>query len=167
MLFLSPTPHAQIKKVWTEITNIESSNRLTSSGARVVFWKNTLPIVKNASLTGHGLKSMQLEYEKQVKGQNGWKGTVTRDPHNQYLLILVEQGIVGLIIFFIFIYFCFKQRPENIYMGIGRSILLVWLGTSMFNGHFSASVEGKFIFLWCGAMLSQTATKNLTNSTST
>jgi len=158
ILYFSPTPHAQIKKVWTEITNIDNSQELTSSGARIVFWKNTIPIIKNAPPAGHGLKSMSLEYEKQIKNQTGWKSTITRDPHNQYLLILVEQGIIGLIVFILFVFFCFKQKTEKIYMHIGRSILLVWLGTSMFNGHFSASVEGKFIFLWCGAMLAQLAT---------
>ena len=120
-------------------------------------------MIKNTPLSGHGLKSMAVEYKKEIDGQSGWKSTITQDPHNQYLLILVEQGAIGLFIFFIYIFCCFKQKPERIYMHIGRSVLLVWIGTSMFNGHFSASVEGKFIFLWCGAMLSQTATKNLMN----
>ncbi|EGG94346.1 putative O-antigen ligase [gamma proteobacterium IMCC1989] len=153
ILYISPTPHAQIKKVWTEVINIDNSTHITSSGIRVTFWKNTIPIIKNTPITGHGLKSMKIEYEKIMEGRTDWKSTVTTDPHNQYLLILVEQGIAGLIVFFIFIFFCFKQKTEKLYMHIGRSVLLVWLGTSMFNGHFSASVEGKFIFLWIGAML--------------
>lgn len=161
ILYLSPTPHSQIKKVWSEIVNVNTTSTITSSGARLVFWQNTIPIIKKTPLAGHGLKSMALEYKKEIDGQNGWESTITRDPHNQYLLILVEQGAVGLIIFFCFIFYCFKQKSERLYTHIGRSVLLVWLGNSMFNGHFSASVEGKFIFLWCGAMLATPLSKNL------
>jgi len=161
ILYLSPTPHHQIKKVWTEIAEINENPTITSSGARVIFWQNTLSILQDTPLTGHGLKSMALEYKKEISGKSGWESTITRDPHNQYLLILVEQGAVGLIIFFCFIFYCVKQKPERIYTHIGRSVLLVWLGNSMFNGHFSASVEGKFIFLWCGAMLATPLSKNL------
>lgn len=154
ILYFSPTPYKQINKAWQEITNIDNAKHLTSGGARVIFIKNTIPIIIDSPIIGHGLKSMPIEYAKQVKDLKDWKSVVTRDPHNQYILILAEQGIIGLLLFFGFIIACFYQRAEPFYKYIGLSVLLGWMTTSLFNGHFSASVEGKFIFLWCGAMLS-------------
>ncbi len=154
ILYISPTPYKQINKVWQEIKNADNSEHLTSGGARVTFIKNTIPIILKAPIAGHGLKSMPIEYAKQVKNIQGWKSIITSDPHNQYILILAEQGIIGLLLFFGFIIACFYQKAEPFYKYIGLSVLLGWMTTSLFNGHFSASVEGKFIFLWCGAMLS-------------
>lgn len=154
LLYLSPTSNHQIQKIFKEANNVETSSVSTSGGDRVIMWINTLPIIESASMTGHGLKSFSLEYARQVEGVSGWKGFVTGDPHNQYLLILSEQGIIGLIIFFAFICSCFFQRVEKFYKLLGVSVLLGWMVTSLFSGHFSASVEGKFIFLWCGVMFS-------------
>lgn len=153
-LYFSPTSNTQIQKTLEEASSTSVSLNITSGGARIVFWKNTLQIIKSASVIGHGLKAFPLEYAKQVRGVSGWKGTITGDPHNQYFLILSEQGIIGLTLFFIFIISCFFQKLESFYMLLGGSVLLGWMVTSLFNGHFSASIEGKFILLWCGAMLS-------------
>lgn len=154
ILYFSPTPYKQINKIWQEIQNTENAKDITSGGARVVFLKNTIPIIIESPIIGHGLKSMPIEYAKQVKDTLGWQSVITSDPHNQYILILAEQGIIGLLLFFGFIIACFYQKAEPFYKYIGLSVLLGWMTTSLFNGHFSASVEGKFIFLWCGAMLS-------------
>jgi O-antigen ligase len=153
-LYLSPTSSQQIKKTWGEAIHIDGSQKITSGGARVTFWKNTIPVIKTSPIIGHGLKSLPLEYAKQVKGLEGWQGVTTRDPHNQYLLLLAEQGLIGLLALFAFIGSCFFQKTDAFYRLMGISVLLGWMTTSLFNGHFSASVEGKFLFLWCAAMLS-------------
>ena len=158
VLYFSPTPKKQIIDIWNDVVNMEQKEFLTSGGARIVFVQNTLPIIAESPLFGHGLKSMKTMYAKQVQGKNGWQATITRDPHNQYLLIMVEQGAIGLLIFLGFIFSCFRQRPETFYQYLGISVLLGWMATSMFNGHFSASVEGKIIFVWCGVMLAMNNT---------
>lgn len=160
LLATSPTSNARILKMWNEITHSSESTQITSGGARVIFMRNTIPIILNAPIFGHGLKSMPIKYAEQITGEEGWKSTVTTDPHNQYLLFLAEQGIIGLCLFLTFICYCFKQNPPLFYKYIGLSVLLGWLATSLFNGHFSSSVEGKFIFLWCGAMLSSATSRD-------
>jgi O-antigen ligase len=160
VLYISPTPHQRILQMWDEIINVQDTENITSGGARVVFIKNTIPIILDSPIFGHGLKSMSIEYAKQVIDIKSWKGNTTRDPHNQYFLLLAEQGVIGLLIFFSFIGSCFFQKVEPIYKYLGVSVLLGWMATSLFNGHFSASVEGKFIFLWCGAMLAMPLSKH-------
>ncbi len=151
---LSPTPHHQITKGWNNMMNVENAGENTSAGLRVIFWKNTLPVIKSSPIIGHGLKGFEAEYAKHVAGIEGWKGIVTDDPHNQYLFMLAEQGILGLLALFAFILSCVFQKTGPLYRLLGLSVLVGWMATSFFNGHFSSSVEGRFIVLWCAAMLS-------------
>ncbi len=155
MFYLSPAPHKRIAEGWENMLNAEQSDVLTSAGLRVIFWKNTLSIVKESPVIGHGLKGFQAEYAEQVAGVEGWKGVVTDDPHNQYLFVLAEQGALGFIALLAFIVSCFFQKTEPLYRLLGLSILIGWMSTSFFNGHFSSSVEGRAVLLWCAAMLSQ------------
>ena len=154
IFYLSPTPHHEITKGLRNIMNAENAGEPTSAGLRVVFWKNTLPVIKQSPVIGHGLRGFKAEYAKQVAGIEGWKGIVTDDPHNQYLFLLAEQGILGLAALLAFMLSCFFQKTDPLYRFLGLSILVGWMATSLFNGHFSSSVEGRFVFLWCAAMLS-------------
>ena len=154
IFYLFPMPHYQITTGLKNMMNAEHSSENTSAGLRVIFWKNTLPVIKQSPIIGHGLKGFKAEYAKQVAGIEGWKGIVTDDPHNQYLFMLAEQGILGLAAFLAFIISCFFQKTEPFYRFMGLSILLGWMATALFNGHFSSSVEGRFVLLWCAAMLS-------------
>jgi len=164
ILYLSPTAKSQISKAWNNAINANTAENYTSAGVRVIFWQNTLPIIQKSPLIGHGLKGLQAEYTKQVEGVEGWKGTVTQDPHNQYLLILSEQGILGLVAFFAFIAACFFHKIDNFYRFLGLSVLAGWMATSLFNGHFSSSVEGRIILLWCAAMLAQPLAKKINSN---
>ena len=162
ILYLSPVPHSGIAKGWNNMMNAEHASENTSLGLRVVFWKNTLPVIQTAPVIGHGLRGFKAEYAKQVVGVEGWRGIVTDDPHSQYLFMLAEQGALGLIALLAFIASCFFQKTESVYRLLGLSILVGWMATSLFSGHFSSSVEGRFVVLWCAAMLAMP----LTNSAS-
>ena len=154
LFYLSPTPRHEITMAVNNLVSGEHADENTSAGLRVVFWKNTLPVITQSPVIGHGLKGLRAEYAKQVAGVEGWQGIVTDDPHNQYLFMLAEQGAVGLIVFLAFVASFFFQKTEPLYRLLGLSILVGWMATSLFNGHFSSSVEGRFVLLWCAAMLS-------------
>src|SRR5262249_6299661 len=74
-------------------------------------------------------------------------------PHNQFLKILGEQGLIGLAAFLFFIYRALTCRSPSPYREIAAAVLIAWCMTSLANSHFSTFVEGRFIFFWLGAML--------------
>jgi len=89
-----------------------------------------------------------------VEGQKGWQGQPVGDPHNQYLRILVEYGLVGLILFLLFIFSFFRQGIKGPFYIMGIGVVLAWCATSMFSAHFTTFIEGRFLMIWCGALLS-------------
>jgi O-antigen ligase len=65
----------------------------TSVGIRLEFYRNTFEIVKRHPLLGVGTGGFFKAYEAQVQGT---QMLATRNPHNMYLLVLVQFGLLGL-----------------------------------------------------------------------
>ena len=94
---------------------------------------------------GSGSGGFSESYARVVAEDSGWRAMVTDDPHQQYLLIAGEQGLVGLALFFAILMAMLISRgdKDNRLMAIG--ILLATVLNGMFNGHFGSFVEGKII----------------------
>lgn len=153
LLFFSPVASQRIMQGFSEIKNYEQSEELTSMGLRVVMWQNTLEIIREKPWFGYGTGGFMEAYRLQVEGQTGWRGQPVGDPHNQFMRIVAEQGVLGLAVFLWLIGAFFRQRVTRVYRLMGLGVLLAWCATSMFSAHFSTFAEGRFLYLWCGALL--------------
>ncbi len=156
LLLASPVAKKRVLLGIEEIKTYEQSPEVTSMGIRVVMWKNTFDLLKKFEhpVLGYGTSGFETAYKKQVSGRKGWQGEPVKDPHNQYLRILVEYGIFGLIIFLLFIFSFFRQPVKGHFYTLGIGILLAWCATSMFSAHFTTFSEGRFLMIWCSALLS-------------
>jgi O-antigen ligase len=162
----SETLQTRFQLGFGEAMSYEDSEKLTSIGTRVVFAENTLEIIKNKPVFGYGTGSFRTEYQNLVKTKyNDWRATPTSDPHNQYLYILVENGLVGLAIFIYLIVVIFRRAIHfGTYGIIGASILSAWTISSLFNSHFKTFHEGHLLGLFLGAMLSGDMSKKSANN---
>ncbi len=124
----------------------------TSIGYRLTFLKNTLEMLPKYALLGTGTGGFEKAYAKQVEGKSGAAGVLAGDPHNQYLKILVENGILGLAIFLSILLLLLKQPITNPFKAIGIATLTAIATTSFFNSHFSTFNEGQFIWIFAGAL---------------
>ena len=137
-----------------EISQVDSAHgQETSMGLRINAWKNAIELIKDHPLLGVGTGGYEQAFVDHVKVQVGWEKFIHHDPHNQFLKILAELGIVGLVIFLSFIGSAFFQKTTPFYFDLSLGILLVWCATSLFSSHFSTFTEGRFIFLWLGVLL--------------
>jgi len=175
LLLASPVARDRLFKGIDEIQSYEQSPEFTSIGIRIVMWKNTVQLLKKFEhpVVGYGTSGFETAYKKQVgwqgepvgindnkrndrkrRRQVGWQGEPVGDPHNQYLRILVEYGFIGLILFFLFIFSLFKQNIRGPFYILGIGVLIAWCATSMFSAHFTTFAEGRFLMIWCSALLS-------------
>jgi O-antigen ligase len=108
----SPTFKDRINTAITEIQNSDSM-KITSMGCRFWFYKNTSLLLKKNWLVGTGTGDFPVEYAKINKIYSPAMPN-TDNPHNQYLLVTSQFGIVGLIsliaIFLIQLNLAFKKR---------------------------------------------------------
>ncbi len=74
---------------------------------RYVFVKESLKIIKQKPILGYGTGSFGTIFEKEVKSGHDFK--VHRTPHNQYLYVLFELGVLGLLFLLSIFYYQIKE----------------------------------------------------------
>lgn len=152
-LMLAPSSHQRIVQAFSEANNYQHATQITSIGVRMYFWENTLNMIAKKPLFGYGTGAFETAYQNEVSNQSGIAATITSDPHNQFLKVAAEHGLVGFIAFMAFLACSLKQKPSAPYRMLGLGVLAAWMATSLANSHFSTFSEGTFIYIWLGAMM--------------
>ena len=121
----------------------------SSVGIRIVMWRNTLKMIAERPLLGTGSGSFKYYYHDTVRDDLSWRGTVVDDPHQQYLHVAAEYGLVGLLLFLVVLasWFFGINKLVNDYQLIALAVLCGTAVNGLYNGHFSAFVEGRLIWL--------------------
>lgn len=168
LLLSSPTVRQRITQGSNEATAFENKSgdkgESTSMGLRMSLWSNTIELIQEHPFIGYGTGGFQIAYKNKVKQKPDWEQHMTHDPHNQFLKITAEHGVIGLLIFLGIILAAFRQKPTFIFYSLGVGVLLAWCGNSLFSSHFSTFSEGRFIFLWCGVMFAHENLKREVNA---
>jgi O-antigen ligase len=152
-LLLAPTSRDRMTQGVQEVEHYEQAKEVTSMGIRMIFWKNTIEMIRDQPLLGYGTGAFGTAYDRKIAGRTGVAATPAGDPHNQYMKITAENGIVALLVFLGFLLASARQRCAAPYRMIGLCVLASWCATSLFNSHFSTFNEGNFIYAWLGIML--------------
>jgi len=100
LAFLSPIIKDRVVDALpAEAESYVESNTPTATGIRMQLWRRTLDIVAEAPVLGHGLNQWKPTYLRLMKSHGDREAFVAGHPHQEMLLILAEQGIVGLAIY--------------------------------------------------------------------
>jgi O-antigen ligase len=153
ILVLVPTSRERMLLGVQEVKSYDQATEVTSMGIRMIFWKNTLEMIREQPMIGYGTGAFGTAYDRKIEGRTGVAATPAGDPHNQYMKITAENGLVALLVFFGFLVAAARQRCAAPYRILGLCVLASWCATSLFNSHFSTFNEGNFIYAWLGIML--------------
>lgn len=157
-LYTSATAKSRVaqglKEFETTISGVQQ--QYTSMGIRWVYWENTLRMIAANPIFGSGSGGFSEDYTRIVADNEGWRATVTDDPHQQYLLIAGEQGLVGLSLFLAILVAMLISRGDDGNRLGALGILMMTALNGMFNGHFGSFVEGRLFWIMMGVLLSST-----------
>jgi len=128
------------------IENIKTyeSNKNTPVGQRITWAVNSWEVIMDNPLIGIGTGDFPNEYLK-VNKKNTPQVVTTRNPHNMYILILMQLGFIGLISFMMIFYYqivySFKSQSK-FYRDVGLAIpllfLLIMFSESYLLGHYTS-----------------------------
>jgi O-antigen ligase len=153
----SPMLRDRIAMGWNEIHGAADpaiAPVITPMGIRVVLYSATIELIRERSVFGHGTGSFSKEYSARVaRRYSDWRAAPYDDPHNQYLYIAMELGMVGLVAFIAVLITGFFSARAGPYGLIAGGTLAIWCLTSLFSSHFRTFPEGHLIGLFLGAML--------------
>jgi O-antigen ligase len=166
VILTSSTLQQRIKLGLEEKTHYQTSKEITSIGVRVIFAKNTWELIQQKPLLGYGTSSFKRVYAAHVANKyQDWRNGSTSDPHNQYLFVWLENGLVGLLLFLAYIYTAIKQgATQQPYGAIAASVLVAIAASSLFNSNFKTFPEGHLLAFFVGCLLAQQPIKKDRNN---
>jgi O-antigen ligase len=131
----TPRVQQRLQQAQQDVTRYADQRAATSMGIRLELWKRTLPIIASAPLLGHGLGQWEPQYLAEVKDFPDYDAFKMHHPHQEALLILAEQGVAGLAIFGVLLFFLARYigRLTSPQRDFYASWLVIYLAASLAN----------------------------------
>jgi O-antigen ligase len=156
----SPALQQRFRLVAQEASAVDCDSPAENSTAiRLLLWRTTGALIRAHPWFGYGVGGFTPAYESEVRSQlrgqplTGWCARPAHDPHNQFLRVTVEAGVLGLLAFLGLSVGAVRQRAMQPYRGCALALLAAWYTTSLFSSHFQTFNEGHLIALLLGALL--------------
>jgi len=141
----SPTLHQRIDSAVAESQAwLAHGDSKSSMGLRFEFYANTLDIIGQHPWLGVGTGGFAEAYRLQVADTNK---VATRNPHNEYLNVAVQLGVVGggLLLYLIYAQWRTARRIDSGYSrDAATGIVLTLVVTGLFNTPLMDHTEGLF-----------------------
>lgn len=134
----------------------------TSIGYRLEFYRNTLTLVRNHPLLGTGTGSFSAAYADLVRGSGQ---VASNNPHNEFLLITVQTGLVGLAALLWLLWQQWRlapQLPTPLERGLAQGLVAMMVTVCLLNSALLDHTEG-LLYAWLTALLYAGLKSNMSN----
>jgi len=134
--FTPPVRERLVVSIEHEVQLYAGQREPTSTGIRLELWRRTLPIIATAPVFGHGLHQWAPLYRQSIEGSPDFDAFLMGHPHQEMLLILAEQGAVGLLVYLLLLVALARyiRRLDPVPRDIYSCILLIYLTAGLANG---------------------------------
>jgi O-antigen ligase len=126
-----------------QVLFISDQNICSSVGSRLFYTINSWEIIKENVLLGAGTGDFPSEYKK-ISAMTCYPSLEVNNPHNMYILVLAQLGIVGLVSMLSIIYYQIKLSfagSNKFFRDVGFALPLLFLvimwSDSYLLGHFT------------------------------
>jgi O-antigen ligase len=151
LFFTSPTFNTKAKAIWQETyTYSQGGNQvLASVDARMAFTQYSWQIIKRYPLFGGGTGSFKKLYAA-TKGPISDAPNPLQDPHEEYILIAVQLGLIGLIYFLFWLALTwvesrFLPKAESRLM---QGVMMSFIASAFCNSALFIAMSGLFYVIF-------------------
>ena len=140
------TIHERYANTIQDLTYVKNNSFNTSLGLRYIWAENGIANMILKPIFGHGVGSYKKTIEDfySKNNLNLEHCCVTQNPHNEFISISTQTGLLGLLTFFGFIYLLINDSYRT---EIGKSVITIIIISSLFNSLFYDNVMGLFAVL--------------------
>ncbi|OIQ99746.1 O-antigen ligase [mine drainage metagenome] len=124
----------------------------TSTGQRLDFYYNTIQIVRDHFPFGIGTGGFPAAYAQQTEHKDVFQ---TRNPHNEYLMISVQTGLIGLVLLLYLFYMLWRHAPMlpvTLEQDAARGLVLAFILNCLVNSALHDHVDGLFFAFMTAAL---------------
>lgn len=124
----------------------------SSTGTRLNFYYNAIQLVAKHPLMGVGTGGFERAFTEQIQGTNL---VTTTNPHNEYLLIAVQTGVIGLALLLYLFYTLWRSAPlldTAFEQDAARGLVLAYMVNCAFNSALHDHADGLFFAFMSAAL---------------
>ena len=124
----------------------------TSVGYRLEYYLNSVKLIGEHPLMGTGTGGFKGAYAALIKGTGM---DASENPHNEYLMVAVQFGVVGLLLMLWLFLVQWRKAvllPGGFERAAARGLVLLILSASMVTSTLIDHTEGLF-YVWMSALL--------------
>jgi O-antigen ligase len=138
-----------------EIANFRDKNVVTSAGVRLEFYRRSIELFEHRPVAGYGVGSVLSEFERLVKNETGGRATAAGNPHNEFLLMGVQLGIVGIALFVWLLVALYREcrRVDPLSRTLVYGYLIAFTVGCLANSLLLNFTEGCFFVLLSGIVM--------------
>jgi O-antigen ligase len=150
-LTYSPWGQTRLQEFWTDVHTERPSSE--SIKARLDFWDKALGFVRQAPLLGHGAGSIRPLYQSVEAARPSFLGEPTPDPHNQFLAVALQAGLVGgFLLLAMWAAHLLMFAGRDFARVMGQAVVVQNVLGSLFNSHLSTVTQGMLYCLAVGLL---------------
>ena len=143
----------RVNEAVKEVQNYQPGVSRTSLGMRFDWWHNSLTLIKEKPIFGHGTGSFAISQKQLIKGT---QTQPSDNPHNEYLLIAEQVGLVGLALYLAFLCGIFitsfgRPKPYNYLL---QGVVVAMSCGCLMNSFLYDSHPGHFFAIMSAVLLS-------------
>lgn len=153
-VYLMPAsvPHQRLVMMAEEIAEWEPGQPTsTSVGYRLEYYRNSLKLIAEHPVLGVGTGGFKGAYALLVK-DTGMDPTA--NPHNEYLMVAIQLGLVGLALLFWLLITLWRRAsalPGGFERSAARGLVVLILSASLVSSTLIDHTEG-FFFVWMSSL---------------
>ena len=145
--------HERVQNILSEVRGARPDRpATTSAGYRLEFYRNTLTLIRNHPFFGSGTGSFSAAYADLVRGSSQ---VATDNPHNEFLLIAAQTGLVGLAALLWLLWQQWRlapQLPTPLERGLAQGLVAMMVTVCLLNSALLDHTEG-LLYAWLTALL--------------
>jgi O-antigen ligase len=157
--FTSSNFSTRVKEAVDEIKSYQAESSRTSLGMRFDWWLNSVELIKEKPAFGHGTGSFKAVQTALISGSDT---QITDNPHNEYLLIGVQTGLFGLLLFLALLvtqfFASFQLDPQRRY--ILQGVVVAMAVGCLRNSFLFDSHPGHFYGILSAILMRSSQRKN-------
>jgi len=156
-LWSSVSAQRRLAEIATDIHAVDgnkgSSEATLSTASRLDFWSKAVEFIKEAPLFGHGTGSTKSLYQSLEATRPSPYGEAVPDPHNQFLAIAIQVGLLGGAILLVMWGVHFSMFiGRSFASAVGQAVVVQNFIGSLFNSHLSTVTQGMLYCLAVGLL---------------
>ena len=133
----------RVREAVEEMQDYHAESSRTSLGMRFDWWHNSLTLIKQKPFFGHGTGSFKAAQAEVIKDS---ETQPTDNPHNEYLMIGVQTGLLGLTLWIALLVsqFCASFRLQRPKIFLLQGVIVAMTVGCLMNSFLFDSHQGHF-----------------------